>query len=66
MHGVAGAYAKRIFVDELGASESSLLNCVPKVTISSMSQVEHVVWVSINYHLCSYRKTLEVVIQTLT
>ncbi|KQK13628.1 hypothetical protein BRADI_1g11440v3 [Brachypodium distachyon] len=30
LHGVAGAYAKRIFVDELGASESSLLNCLPK------------------------------------
>ncbi|KAD7116601.1 hypothetical protein E3N88_03869 [Mikania micrantha] len=30
LHGVAGAYAKRIFVEELGASESSLLNCVPK------------------------------------
>ncbi|KAJ6431690.1 hypothetical protein OIU84_019049 [Salix udensis] len=32
LHGVAGAYAKRIFVEELGAQESSLLNCVPKVT----------------------------------
>ncbi|GJN23536.1 hypothetical protein PR202_gb11193 [Eleusine coracana subsp. coracana] len=30
LHGVAGAYAKRIFVEELGADESSLLNCVPK------------------------------------
>ncbi|QHO12569.1 Phosphoglucomutase, cytoplasmic [Arachis hypogaea] len=30
LHGVAGAYAKRIFVDELGAQENSLLNCVPK------------------------------------
>ncbi|VVA14563.1 PREDICTED: phosphoglucomutase [Prunus dulcis] len=30
LHGVAGAYAKRIFVEELGAKESSLLNCVPK------------------------------------
>ncbi|CAN1311608.1 Phosphoglucomutase, cytoplasmic [Linum perenne] len=30
MHGVAGAYAKSIFVEELGAKESSLLNCVPK------------------------------------
>nr|GMD24819.1 phosphoglucomutase, cytoplasmic [Ipomoea batatas] len=30
LHGVAGVYAKRIFVDELGAKESSLLNCVPK------------------------------------
>uniref|UniRef100_A0A5B6YHT9 phosphoglucomutase (alpha-D-glucose-1,6-bisphosphate-dependent) n=1 Tax=Davidia involucrata TaxID=16924 RepID=A0A5B6YHT9_DAVIN len=30
LHGVAGAYAKRIFVDELGAEEISLLNCVPK------------------------------------
>ncbi|GLT96709.1 hypothetical protein SLE2022_143140 [Rubroshorea leprosula] len=27
LHGVAGAYAKRIFVEELGAQESSLLNC---------------------------------------
>nr|P93262.1 RecName: Full=Phosphoglucomutase, cytoplasmic; Short=PGM; AltName: Full=Glucose phosphomutase [Mesembryanthemum crystallinum]AAB41895.1 phosphoglucomutase [Mesembryanthemum crystallinum] len=30
LHGVAGVYAKRIFVDELGANESSLLNCTPK------------------------------------
>ncbi|OMO60661.1 Alpha-D-phosphohexomutase superfamily [Corchorus capsularis] len=30
LHGVAGAYAHRIFVEELGAKESSLLNCVPK------------------------------------
>ncbi|XP_044494189.1 phosphoglucomutase, cytoplasmic [Mangifera indica] len=30
LHGVAGAYAKRIFVEELGAQESSLLNCIPK------------------------------------
>ncbi|KAJ9554267.1 hypothetical protein OSB04_018312 [Centaurea solstitialis] len=30
LSGVAGAYAKRIFVEELGAKESSLLNCVPK------------------------------------
>uniref|UniRef100_A0A7C9EP74 phosphoglucomutase (alpha-D-glucose-1,6-bisphosphate-dependent) n=1 Tax=Opuntia streptacantha TaxID=393608 RepID=A0A7C9EP74_OPUST len=30
LHGVAGVYAKRIFVEELGASESSLLNCTPK------------------------------------
>ncbi|KAI9082149.1 hypothetical protein K1719_035889 [Acacia pycnantha] len=30
LHGVAGAYAKRIFVEELGAQENSLLNCVPK------------------------------------
>ncbi|CAL5338954.1 hypothetical protein CsSME_00022613 [Camellia sinensis var. sinensis] len=30
LHGVAGAYAKRIFMEELGAQESSLLNCVPK------------------------------------
>ncbi|KAI4373206.1 hypothetical protein MLD38_011359 [Melastoma candidum] len=30
LHGVAGAYANRIFVEELGAQESSLLNCVPK------------------------------------
>ncbi|KAL8518348.1 hypothetical protein ACS0TY_009647 [Phlomoides rotata] len=30
LHGVGGAYAKRIFVEELGAQESSLLNCVPK------------------------------------
>lgn len=31
LHGVAGVYAKRIFVEELGAEESSLLNCTPKV-----------------------------------
>ncbi|KAK3027673.1 hypothetical protein RJ639_041910 [Escallonia herrerae] len=30
LHGVAGTYAKRIFVEELGAQESSLLNCIPK------------------------------------
>ncbi|KAG8062331.1 hypothetical protein GUJ93_ZPchr0003g16546 [Zizania palustris] len=30
LHGVAGNYAKHIFVEELGADESSLLNCVPK------------------------------------
>ncbi|GAB2279969.1 hypothetical protein Dimus_014606 [Dionaea muscipula] len=30
LHGVAGAYAKRIFVEELGADEKSLLNCIPK------------------------------------
>ncbi|KNA17463.1 hypothetical protein SOVF_079680 [Spinacia oleracea] len=30
LHGVAGVYAKRIFVEELGANESSLLNCTPK------------------------------------
>ncbi|KAF1862426.1 hypothetical protein Lal_00026959 [Lupinus albus] len=30
LHGVGGAYAKRIFVDELGAQESSLINCIPK------------------------------------
>ncbi|XP_061975983.1 phosphoglucomutase, cytoplasmic-like [Populus nigra] len=30
LHGVAGAYAKRIFVEELGAQESSLMNCVPR------------------------------------
>ncbi|KAL0296607.1 UNVERIFIED_CONTAM: Phosphoglucomutase, cytoplasmic [Sesamum radiatum] len=33
LHGVAGAYAKRIFVEELGAEESSLLNCVPKLLV---------------------------------
>ncbi|XP_060669534.1 phosphoglucomutase, cytoplasmic [Ziziphus jujuba] len=30
LHGVGGAYAKCIFVEELGAQESSLLNCTPK------------------------------------
>ncbi|XP_077241112.1 phosphoglucomutase, cytoplasmic [Tasmannia lanceolata] len=30
LHGVAGIYAKRIFIQELGARESSLLNCTPK------------------------------------
>ncbi|CAO2839181.1 unnamed protein product [Amaranthus hypochondriacus] len=30
LHGVAGVYAKRIFIEELGANESSLLNCTPK------------------------------------
>lgn len=31
LHGVAGVYVTRIFVEELGAKESSLLNCTPKV-----------------------------------
>lgn len=31
LHGVAGAYANRIFVEELSADESSLINCTPKV-----------------------------------
>ncbi|XP_048135007.1 phosphoglucomutase, cytoplasmic-like [Rhodamnia argentea] len=31
LHGVAGAYARRIFVEELGANDSSLLNCTPEV-----------------------------------
>lgn len=30
MHGIAGPYAKRIFVDLLGADVKSLLNCEPK------------------------------------
>ncbi|KAK9790311.1 hypothetical protein WJX73_001398 [Symbiochloris irregularis] len=30
MHGVAGPYARRIFVQELGAHSSALLNCDPK------------------------------------
>ncbi|KAK8613884.1 hypothetical protein V6N13_101638 [Hibiscus sabdariffa] len=30
LHGVGGAYANRIFVEELGAKQSSLLNCIPK------------------------------------
>ncbi|CAM9785077.1 unnamed protein product [Ascophyllum nodosum] len=30
MHGVAGPYATRVFVDELGAPEESLLRCVPQ------------------------------------
>eukprot|EP00898_Chlorokybus_atmophyticus_P004305 jgi/Chlat1/4876/Chrsp31S08943 len=30
MHGVAGPYAKRIYIDELGADPSCLLNCDPK------------------------------------
>ncbi|KAL8137519.1 hypothetical protein V2J09_003520 [Rumex salicifolius] len=30
LHGVAGAYAERMFVEELGADKKSLLNCVPK------------------------------------
>lgn len=30
LHGVAGVYAKKIFLEELGAKESSLLNCEPK------------------------------------
>lgn len=34
MHGVAGAYAQRVLVQELGASEQSLLNCVPSETFN--------------------------------
>ncbi|KAG5540343.1 hypothetical protein RHGRI_020540 [Rhododendron griersonianum] len=30
LHGVAGPYVKRIFLEELGADESSLMNCVCK------------------------------------
>ena len=30
MHGVAGPYARRVFVDELGATAGALLNCDPK------------------------------------
>ena len=30
MHGVTGPYIKRIFVDELGAAETSIINYVPK------------------------------------
>ncbi|KAJ8621448.1 hypothetical protein MRB53_029977 [Persea americana] len=30
LHGVGGIYAKRIFVEELGAHEGSLINCTPK------------------------------------
>ncbi|XP_058108279.1 phosphoglucomutase, cytoplasmic 1 isoform X2 [Magnolia sinica] len=30
LHGVGGIYAQRIFVEELGAHQSSLINCVPK------------------------------------
>jgi phosphoglucomutase len=29
LHGVAGVYAKKIFLEELGAQESSLMNCDP-------------------------------------
>jgi UDP-N-acetylglucosamine pyrophosphorylase len=34
MHGVQGPYAVRVFVDELGADSSSLLNSVPKEDFS--------------------------------
>jgi len=37
LNGVAGAYAHRIFVEELGAKESSLLNCVPKVHLEAFN-----------------------------
>lgn len=30
MHGVTGPYAKKVFIQELGMSEESLMNCVPK------------------------------------
>eukprot|EP00271_Cylindrocystis_brebissonii_P014293 TRINITY_DN35605_c0_g1_i1.p1 TRINITY_DN35605_c0_g1~~TRINITY_DN35605_c0_g1_i1.p1 ORF type:complete len:576 (-),score=113.72 TRINITY_DN35605_c0_g1_i1:322-2049(-) len=30
LHGVAGAYAAKVFVEELGASPDSLTNCTPK------------------------------------
>eukprot|EP00958_Prasinococcus_capsulatus_P010697 scaffold1042_cov401-Prasinococcus_capsulatus_cf.AAC.24 len=30
MHGVAGPFATRLFVKELGAPKSSLMNCIPK------------------------------------
>jgi len=34
MSGVTGPYARRIFVDELGLSDSVLLNCVPSETFN--------------------------------
>jgi phosphoglucomutase len=39
LHGVAGVYAHKIFVEELGADRSSLLNCVPKVNLKFSSRV---------------------------
>jgi len=30
MSGIAGPYAHKIFVEELGAPESSLIGCIPK------------------------------------
>ena len=67
LHGVAGAYAKHIFVEELGADESSLLNCVPKVMSSSIVTKFYLKRGSVLiHHLCFCRRTLEVVILILT
>jgi len=41
MHGVQGPYAKRVFVDEFGAPESSCMNCVPKEDFGGHSSPSH-------------------------
>lgn len=48
LHGVAGAYAHRIFVEELGAQESALLNCVPKVLLLPNQEVLFLKWLQIH------------------
>jgi len=66
LHGVAGAYAKHIFVEELGADESSLLNCVSKVMSSSIVTNFYLkCGLVLIHHLCFCRRTLEVVIRIL-
>eukprot|EP00933_Yihiella_yeosuensis_P061270 TRINITY_DN64078_c0_g1_i1.p1 TRINITY_DN64078_c0_g1~~TRINITY_DN64078_c0_g1_i1.p1 ORF type:complete len:694 (-),score=187.01 TRINITY_DN64078_c0_g1_i1:231-2312(-) len=41
MNGVQGPYAKRVFVDELGATESSLMNAVPKEDFGGKASPSH-------------------------
>lgn len=70
LHGVGGAYAKRIFVEELGAKESSLLNCVPKVDLEASRYLRFHFLTKLEMlncpWLCANRKTLEVGILILT
>lgn len=39
MHGVTGPYGRRILVDELGLSESSVMNAIPKEDFGGMSSL---------------------------
>jgi len=44
MHGVAGPYAQKIFVDELGASADSLDNCVPSTNFGGGHPDPNLTW----------------------
>eukprot|EP00435_Cladocopium_sp_Y103_P063731 s832_g25.t1 len=41
MHGVQGPYARRVFIDELGAPESVLMNAVPKEDFGGKDTPSH-------------------------